>query len=455
MSHKLTLEEFINRANILHEGLYDYSKAIYINNRTKVEIICPTHGPFYQTPNHHLQGHACKECGWLKIGANFVSNLREFLRKAEKRHDNFYEYTKSVYVNDHTSLIITCPTHGDFKQTPNMHLQGHGCRKCGFEKVAQSTRWTTEEFTQKAIKQHGDLYDYSMVNYVNSITNIMIICKKHGPFYQTPNHHLQGHACKECGWLKIGANFVSNLREFLRKAEKRHDNFYEYTKSVYVNDHTSLIITCPTHGDFKQTPNMHLQGHGCRKCGFEKVAQSTRWTTEEFTQKAIKQHGDLYDYSMVNYVNSITNIMIICKKHGPFSQQPHAHTIGVGCPVCSYSKAEKELLKYFVDSHINNKQQYSFKNLVGLNGGSLKFDFALCDKEDNILFLLEYQGQQHYRLTGWMMNQEEFETLQKHDKLKYEYCKNNNIPLEYISYKDNAVEMFKSIYKKYERLEWQ
>lgn len=63
MGKRKTIDEFIIQAKIIHGGKYDYSKVNYINNSTKVCIICPIHGEFWQTPNHHLSGHGCVKCG--------------------------------------------------------------------------------------------------------------------------------------------------------------------------------------------------------------------------------------------------------------------------------------------------------------------------------------------------------------------------------------------------------
>lgn len=59
---KLTTEEFIEKARKVHVDKYDYSKVEYVNNLTKVCIICPKHGEFWQTPNNHLSGKGCPIC---------------------------------------------------------------------------------------------------------------------------------------------------------------------------------------------------------------------------------------------------------------------------------------------------------------------------------------------------------------------------------------------------------
>lgn len=125
---KLTTEEFIKRAKEKHGDKYDYSKAEYINNRTKICIICPTHGEFWQTAGSHILGNGCSKCG----GSEVLTNS-QFISRANKVHDNFYDYKNTMYRNSSTKVIITCPIHGDFLQLPSHHLKGVGCKKCFYE----------------------------------------------------------------------------------------------------------------------------------------------------------------------------------------------------------------------------------------------------------------------------------------------------------------------------------
>lgn len=76
---KLTTEEFIKRARAIHGDKYDYSKVEYINIKTKVCIICPEHGEFWQVPAEHLRGRGCKDCG-----NNTISMLREKQASAKR-----------------------------------------------------------------------------------------------------------------------------------------------------------------------------------------------------------------------------------------------------------------------------------------------------------------------------------------------------------------------------------
>jgi hypothetical protein len=121
--------------------------------------------------------------------------------------------------------------------------------------------YTKEEFVTRAIKIHGNKYDYSKVKYKNSKTNLCIICPTDGEFLQKPSDHLSGHGCPKCG----GTTKLTT-EEFITKANKVHDNKYDYRKVDYKNCDTEVIIGCPIDGYFSQTPTNHLQGRGCPLC---------------------------------------------------------------------------------------------------------------------------------------------------------------------------------------------
>ena len=59
----------------------------------------------------------------------------DFISKANKVHNNKYDYSKVVYVNSQTKVIIVCPTHGEFEQKANNHLNGRECFQCGTNKT--------------------------------------------------------------------------------------------------------------------------------------------------------------------------------------------------------------------------------------------------------------------------------------------------------------------------------
>ena len=126
----LTKEEFILKAKEIHDNKYDYSKVEYVNNKTKVCIICPTHGEFWIRPDMHLNGQGCKKCSNEKNGLKRRKTKEQFIEDAKQIHGNKYNYSKVEYINNRAKICVICPIHGEFWITPNNHLKGNGCKKC-------------------------------------------------------------------------------------------------------------------------------------------------------------------------------------------------------------------------------------------------------------------------------------------------------------------------------------
>ena len=236
--HKYTTGEFIDRAKEIHGDKYDYSKVEYVNNNTKVCIVCPEHGEFWQTPHKHLCGRGCHKCGNIKRDNNKRDTKELFIEKARKVHGGKYDYSKVEYVNTMTKVCIICPKHGEFWQTPIQHISGYGCKECRKELLHDKFVFTTDEFIKRAKEIHGDKYDYSKVEYDGMHKNVCIICPKHGEFWQKPYSHLTNKGCPSCGESKMekyiaskltdeGIKFVRSKRfKWLKMKGSMHLDFY-------------------------------------------------------------------------------------------------------------------------------------------------------------------------------------------------------------------------------------
>ena len=192
----------------------------------------------------------------------------------------------------------------------------------------------------------------------------------------TITNHLRGQGCPKCAGTK-----KSSTKEFIEKARKVHGDKYDYSKVEYINNKTKVCIICPEHGEFWQTPNCHLSGDGCAKC-----SKKHKYTTEEWIEEAKKVHGNKYDYSKVNYINSQTKVCIICPEHGEFWQKPDRHLLGQGCPICRTSVLEDKLYEK-LKSKYNIERRYRPKWL-----GNQEIDLFLPDYNIGI----ECQGIQHF-----------------------------------------------------------
>lgn len=203
---KLTTEEFIEKAKLVHGDKYDYSESNYINTRTKININCQTHGGFEQRPNSHLKGNGC-----IKCGLGMLSQL-DFINRAKLVHGDKYDYSNLNFTGTNNKVKIICSEHGEFEQLCNTHLKGNGCSKCSFNRIHKSKILNIEDFIIKAKNKHGNKYDYSLVKYINNITKVKIICPEHGEFEQTPQHHKRGNGCKKCGDIKTGKAAINTSR---------------------------------------------------------------------------------------------------------------------------------------------------------------------------------------------------------------------------------------------------
>jgi len=242
---------------------------------------------------------------------------------------------------------------------------------------------TTEQFIKEARQVHGNKYDYSKVEYVGNKELVTIICPIHGEVPQRPIDHLRGRGCKYC------AKPVHDTKSFVEKARRIHDDKYDYSKTEYIDNTTLVTITCPIHGDFKKTPNAHLNKNhpqGCQKCAHEEKTLMQYDTTDSYVKKAIKVHGDKYDYSKTEYKGCREIVNIICKKHGEFEQIAYSHLHGNGCPKCKQSHMEAQIDLLLTNNGINYKYNDKPKFLNGLEA-----DFYL--ENENII--IECQGTQH------------------------------------------------------------
>lgn len=300
-----------------------------------------------------------------------------------------------------------------------------------------SKKKTTEEFVNEAIKKHGNKYGYSNVIYKTNRDKVQIECYLHGPFYITPNDHLSKlSGCPFCA----GKN--KTIENFITKAKKVHGNKYSYDKSQYLGVDSNIVITCPKHGDFNQTPYTHTNGSGCKKCSLEKLSCDYRLSNEEFVDKAKKIHGDKYTYNS-KYETGKTKIKISCPIHGEFLQLASSHLNGRGCPLCKESKGEKTIRLWLLDNNIIFIPQYKFDKCFNhKTKRKLPFDFYLPDFN----ICIEFQGKQHYSIKhgGFGASPENtltnFEKLKVNDNIKKEFCFNNNIELLEIPYYENIIE---------------
>lgn len=266
MFRKLTTEEFIKKAKAVHSDRYDYSKVKYVNWCTKVVIVCPSHGEFEQAPNNHLRGKGCRKCCNERLSKAFRVSKDDFIKKAKEKHGDKYDYTEVEYTTASAKVKIRCKDHGVFLQSPNSHLSGAGCPKCGILTNKERITKTTQEFITQAHEIHGNKYNYSFVNYKTCKDKVEIVCNSCGNhFLQAPSDHLSGKGCRECGKLKCVRSRSKSHEEWVETLRKKNPHVEVLEKIT--NSRGKVLCRCrDCNYSWKVRPNTLQQGNGCPRC---------------------------------------------------------------------------------------------------------------------------------------------------------------------------------------------
>lgn len=250
------------------------------------------------------------------------------------------------------------------------------------------------------------------------------ICKEH-PNTERIIIENFGTRCKIC----YEKSFEERRQKNIERAIKIHSGEYDYHLVHHGKVTEKIKIICHIHGIFEQHIYNHLKGEKCPNC---RIVEKTA-LAQDVIKKFIQVHGHKYNYSLVKYINSKTEIDIICNKHGIFSQKPEKHTNGQGCPNCRFSHGESQIQRILEKNNIIYESQKKFISCINESTGkNLKFDFFLL--QYNVC--IEYDGEQHFepRFSKKDKSIIDFKKIKESDYTKNEFCKNNKILLLRIPY---------------------
>lgn len=213
-------EDFIKKAKEVHGDKYLYDSVKYVNNNTKITVICPIHGEWETLPRSITSGVGCPECA-IERRTSFLTNTKEeFIEKAQALHGNKLDYTKVIYKGSRKKVKITCPIHGEFEQTPVSHLNTkYGCPECGF----------AEMFSKKESQQEKDLFEF-----VYSIYNKEII--QHKKFCENDKYKY------EVDIFIPEKNIGIDLNRTYWHSSVFTDRLYHFNKSKWFEDQGIRII---------------------------------------------------------------------------------------------------------------------------------------------------------------------------------------------------------------------
>ena len=366
-------------------------------------------------------------------------NNEIFIKDAKKVHGDRYIYLNDVlYKNNRTKMHIVCPEHGDFYQDYKHHVtRKQMCPKCSDKKKNLKS---IERAKEKFYREIGKIYDLEKFIYINSSTKGIAIChekdfngNEHGKFEMTPNALLNGERCPKCSF-----NY-RDLESFVKYANYIHNFKYDYSDFVYIDNSTKGKIYCPIHGEFWKSPGNHTNSfhpQGCPSCAKIDFGVKLRLSNDEFLIRSKAIHNDAYEY-LDNYISYETKMKIKCKKCGNvFYQTPDNHLHNHGCPFCTKSKMENIVETLLEKNKIKFTREKTFDWLVYKR--NMKLDFYL----DDYGIAIECQGIQHFEEVPYFGKLEE---RIKRDSLKKELCEKHNIPIFYISYNDDIIQIFNNV----------
>ena len=182
-----------------HKKLWDYSRLVYVDSNTKVEIGCDLHGWFWMLPTMHTQGQGCEKCGIIKRSDKLRTNKEDLINNLTDKYVELLDFSKSKYVDLYTNIEVICDKHGKFLQKPYLLLKSNGCKKCIQENKKYWNKISERDSIEIANKVHDFKYKYDDIKFNKVTDKVVIECKKHGKYKQIWHEHYKyGKGCPKC-----------------------------------------------------------------------------------------------------------------------------------------------------------------------------------------------------------------------------------------------------------------
>lgn len=419
----MTKDNFLEKVS--HNIDYEYFITDNVTSHDLIKIKCNKHNTIFEQKVYvHLSGSTgCKYCILNKIKSKNKLGVEEFIKRSNKIHKNYYDYSKVVFVDTKTKVNVVCPKHGDFYPTPSNHMNGSKCPKCASIIKNNNQKIKFDEFVKRASKLFDNKYTYIDDNFDYKKT-MKCECKKHGIFNLNPERHIT--RLSECPKCIEERNKIS-LDEFIIKSNIIHNNKYDYSMVNFKTLRDKIEIICPKHGRFIQYATHHIHNKkGCKHCEKE---NSINTYLLNFIKDCNIIHNNKYDYSKVNLVKLKNKIEIICPIHGSFFKRPNEHlNKKSGCQLCKSSKGEKKVRSFLIKNRIKFDEQKRFKECINIR--KLPFDFYL----PKLNICIEYDGEQHFNSVDKWGGDDRFNNIKTNDSIKNDFCIRNNIKLIRIPY---------------------
>lgn len=319
----------------------------------------------------------------------------QFLQKANKAAPANLDFSKSVFHDTRTKVVVTCKIHGDFEILPSNLFQGANCRYCATAHAGNERRVGKKELIGRLKNKFGNLYEVDKNSVVKATSPIRLNCKTHGWFEGIIGNLLNSSGCPNCKNEKAAAIRNKQLklsrREIIKRFKLLHGDNYSYDEMYPDGINSVARIHCPNHGYFEQKVSTHLQGKGCPDCGAEQRRINQLLSQNELYIRLKDVHGGLFIYPPNLGLELRESLPIICREHGIFLQPLRIHLDGNGCSECSQSLGARQVSFWLTEHEINYQVEAHIP--AGKKGLPLRADFYLPDHE----IYIEYDGEQHFK----------------------------------------------------------
>ena len=398
----------------------------YVDAKTKIKHRCLLHDVYWDiTPSGALQGSGCEFCRREKLHNSNCKTTEQYIKELYQVSPNII--VEEQYIDSHTPILHKCLTHNiEWKISPTDALQGSGCINCKSDKIKNKLAKTHRQYVDELAEINANIVPIE--EYKGANTKILHECLiDNYEWYATPTNTLSG-----CGCPKCSQRFRRTHDDYVREVFEVNPDIE--ILGIFRGLQTPILHKCKIHNiEWIAYPEFILKGCGCSMCGDDKIKEKLGKTHEQYVQELKMKNPDIE--VLGTYINAITPILYKCLKDGyEWYAIPSNVLFGYGCPRCNESSGERKIRQWMEKHNIDYIYQYKFDNCCDVN--PLPFDFYLPDYNT----VIEYQGGQHYRPVAIFGGQQAFEKQQKHDNIKREYCKNNNINLLEIPHFKNVDE---------------
>lgn len=490
MGNNLTLETFIQTVKLNHGNIYSFEKVTYVDASTPVIITCIKHNYDFTVSAAALLRKTLRNGGQKKdpiVGScpkcreeYFAEIKRQIFQKFKKTHNNEYDYDEDSYVNASMPFTIICRIHGKFQVLGHTHGDGNGkCLKCHPIKynpnprekydgdnryyicdihgdvIIGKNRSMTEgcptcnnerAFQQaKEARNRAIIRKYESANNVsfNADNSVTLICKKCGTAIILKGKNCNGkshtkkYQCNLCNQDIIDATKQDAILKIKKIINGEYNVQYEYLDFI---DNGKQLNSCQVKLFNRLTDK-------------EKIV-----TVEAILRKLLSKNHRVVLRNIMSYDDAkvkvrglgITNFREYKKwfirtqpSELPTNPQRHYKEWISYCdffgtnPKANMSWGEKRIDEYLQRKNIEYVWQKKFNDCRDKN--PLPFDFYLPQYN----LIIEFDGEQHHKSVHKFGGNDNLGKTQKHDKIKNQYCRDNNINIFRLTYDDlnnNAIE---------------